>query len=235
MTGDININLLNIDGAITTDYLSSVLSYGFIPFITRPTRITEYTATLIDHIFLRLPVRKMTTPVNSGVLFNDITDHLPVFLLLHDENQNGKREISRPKTRIFSESNIQKFVDIISSTNWCEILNHESGDLNCTLFYESMSRFYSESFPLVTISRKRQKDRPWVTQALVTSIRQKNKLYRKSVEKPVESNTVKYKEDKKILNVVLKAAEENYYHQLLDERSNSAKNLWKHFGPILNT
>ena len=235
MTGDININLLNIEGAITTDYLSSVLSYGFIPYITRPTRITEYTDTLIDHIFLRLPVRKMTTPVNSGVLFNDITDHLPVFLLLHDENQNGKREISRPKTRIFSESNIQKFVDIISSTNWCEILNHESGDLNCTLFYEYMSRFYSESFPLVTISRNRQNDRPWVTQAVVTSIRQKNKLYRKSVEKPVESNTVKYKEYKKILNVVLKAAEENYYHQLLDERSNSAKNLWKHFGPILNT
>ena len=139
------------------------------------------------------------------------------------------------KTRIFSESNIQKFVDIISLTNWCEIMNHESGDLNCTLFYEHMSRFYSESFPLVTISRKRQKDRPWVTQALVTSIRQKNKLYRKSVEKPVESNIVKYKEYKKILNVVLKAAEENYYHQLLEERNNSAKNLWKRFGPILNT
>ena len=117
MTGDININLLSIDGAITVDYLSSVLSYGFISYITRPTRITEYTATLIDHIFLRLPVRKMTTPVNSGVLFIDITDHLPVFLLLHDENQNGNREISRPKTRIFSESNIQKFVDIISSAN----------------------------------------------------------------------------------------------------------------------
>ena len=146
-----------------TDYISSVLSYGCIPYITRPTRITEYTATLIDHIFLRLPVRKMKTPVNSGVLFNDITDHLPVFLLPHDENQNRKREIGRPKkTRIFSESNIQKFVDIIFSTNWCEIMNHESGDLNCTLFYEHMSRFYSESFPLVTISQKRQKtDHGW--------------------------------------------------------------------------
>ena len=69
----------------------------------------------------------------------------------------------------------------------------------------------------------------------MTSIRQKNKLYRKSVETPVEFNIVNYKEYKKILNVVLKAAEENNYHQLLDERSNSVKNLWKHFGRILNS
>ena len=55
ITGDMNINLLNIDGAITTDYISSVMSHGFIPYITRPTQITEYTATLIDHLFIKLP------------------------------------------------------------------------------------------------------------------------------------------------------------------------------------
>ena len=38
---------------------------------------------------------------------------------------------------------------------------------------------------------------------------EKNKLYHKSVEKPVETYTVKYKKYKKILNVALKAAEEN--------------------------
>ena len=73
-----------------------------------------------------------------------------------------------------------------------------------------------------------------VTQALKTIIRQKNKRYRKSIEKPVEYNTVKYKEYEKILKVVLKAALENYYHQLLDESSNSVKKLYKHFGPIHN-
>ena len=59
--------------------------------------MTEYTATVINHIFLSLPIRKIKTPVNSGVLFNDITDLLPVFSSLLGENQNGKWEISRPK------------------------------------------------------------------------------------------------------------------------------------------
>ena len=82
MMGDVNINLLNIDGTITTYYISSVMSHGFVPYITRLTRITEYTATLIDHPFVRLPRHKMTAPVKAGILFNNITDHLPIFLYL---------------------------------------------------------------------------------------------------------------------------------------------------------
>ena len=39
MTGDVNINLLNIDGTITTDLISSVMSHGCVPYIARPTRI----------------------------------------------------------------------------------------------------------------------------------------------------------------------------------------------------
>ena len=81
MTGDVNINILNIGGTITTDCISSVMSHGFVLYITRPNRITEYTATLIDHLFVRLPRHKTTAPVKAGILFNDITVHLPIFFL----------------------------------------------------------------------------------------------------------------------------------------------------------
>ena len=82
ITSDMNINLLNIVGAIPTDYISSVMSHGFIPYIIRPNRITEYTDTLIDHLFIKLPHYQMTAPVKAGILFNDMTDHLPIFALL---------------------------------------------------------------------------------------------------------------------------------------------------------
>ena len=49
------------------------------------------------------------------------------------------------------------------------------------------------------------------------------------------SNSMKYMEYRKILNACIKHAEESYYQQILTDRSNSAKNLWKHFGPILNS
>ena len=231
-TGDININLLNIDGAITTDYISSTMSHGFVPYVTRPTRITEFTATLIDHMFVKLPRSMITAPIKAGILFNDITDHLPIFLLM--STQQKTQSSKRPKARIFSQKNIQKFVDELSTVNWNQVLNHYNGNQDCSEFYKYFNRIYCESFPLVQISRKRHKDKPWITKGILISIRHKNILYKESILNPNDSNIHRYNMYKKILCDCLKKAEEVYYLNILNDRKNSAKNLWKHFGPILN-
>ena len=45
--GDFNINLLNFqDCQITEEFINTVISYGFLPHILQPTRITDHTATL---------------------------------------------------------------------------------------------------------------------------------------------------------------------------------------------
>ena len=50
--GDFNINLLNCDShAITEEFMNLLSSYFFQPHILQPTRITIYSATLIDNIF----------------------------------------------------------------------------------------------------------------------------------------------------------------------------------------
>ena len=52
LMGDYNIDLLNIEShGPTSDYNDTMYSNGFIPLITRPTRITNSSATLIDNIF----------------------------------------------------------------------------------------------------------------------------------------------------------------------------------------
>ena len=49
--GDFNINLLNFqDCQITEEFINTVISYGFLPHILQPTRITDHTATLINKI-----------------------------------------------------------------------------------------------------------------------------------------------------------------------------------------
>ena len=50
--GDYNINLLNVDThQLTSDSNDALFSNGFVPMITRPTRVTSNSATLIDNIF----------------------------------------------------------------------------------------------------------------------------------------------------------------------------------------
>ena len=146
--------------------MSSVMSHGFVPYIIRPTRITEYT-TLIAHLFVRLLRDKLNVPVKAVILFNDITAHLSLFMFMSIQREGQSNQW--PKVWIFIDTNIQKIVDKIASVNWCHILNHQCGNLNCSEYYKCITRFYLESFPLVqiSVSKKRHKDNAWMTKGIL--------------------------------------------------------------------
>ena len=74
--GDMNLNLINNEvHASTGKFLDSMLSFMMLPLITKPSRITANSATLIDNIF--------TNDIEhvGARLFTDITDHFPVFAI----------------------------------------------------------------------------------------------------------------------------------------------------------
>ena len=50
--GDINIDLIKCEThQLTSDYLDMIYSNSCFPVITQPTKVTNYTETLIDHIY----------------------------------------------------------------------------------------------------------------------------------------------------------------------------------------
>ena len=52
--GDMNLDLLKYEThPITSEYLDQMVSHGFLPGITRPTRIKHASATITDHIFYK--------------------------------------------------------------------------------------------------------------------------------------------------------------------------------------
>ena len=59
----------------TNIYLDSVMSNGFIPMITKPTRKTHSTSTLIDHIHSNFKCINSL----SGIVITDVADHYGVF------------------------------------------------------------------------------------------------------------------------------------------------------------
>ena len=74
-------------------------SNSLYPTITRPTRITTHSATLIDNIFTNVWDRK----VHSGLVINDTSDHLPVFATIQSCTRIKKDtttvKITRHKTQ----------------------------------------------------------------------------------------------------------------------------------------
>ena len=53
--GDFYIDLLNKDCNNSTSFLTTMYSLSLLPIISKPTRITDYFATLIDNFFINEP------------------------------------------------------------------------------------------------------------------------------------------------------------------------------------
>ena len=82
LLGDFNINLLIFnDHSQTNEFLDSLFSNLMFPMINRPTKITCLSASLIDNIF----TNNFDNRVVNGLLFADISDHLPIFSIMIDD------------------------------------------------------------------------------------------------------------------------------------------------------
>ena len=66
----------------TLDLLNAFLSYDLIPTITKPTRITHTSATLIDNIY----VRQDSPNIRSCIMPCDISDHFPVLSFVESQS-----------------------------------------------------------------------------------------------------------------------------------------------------
>ena len=176
--GDINIDLLK-NNTSTQNYLMTMLSNNLIPNITIPTRFTDRSTTLIDHIFTRLPKSKINNLITAGNFIVDITDHLANFVIYNIEIETTKE---RPFIRLYTEKNtelfkrnitseISKLNDTINSQN-----NTNTHELYKT-FYEQMHALLNQYFPKVRQSRKKAKDKEWITDGIKRAIKQINNLF----------------------------------------------------------
>ena len=85
LMGDFNLDLIKVvTHNQTKDFIHSLYANAFYPTISKPTRVTEHAATLLDNRITNITGYCM----KSGVLYNEISDHFPVFNLLQNKFQN---------------------------------------------------------------------------------------------------------------------------------------------------
>lgn len=193
IVGDININLLDTSAKVYTDYTDCFSGYGLESVINTYTRCSPRgSKTLLDHALSNL-----TPPPVSGVLCTDITDHYPIFVSL-------ERSASPPDksffTSVFSK---HKFTDTILSTDWSGVNTATDPvtalDKFCTMFSKAVS------LSTTTVKCKKQYKHtcnPWMTNALLTSLRKKDNLYRKTKRQPFNTALAQRYKNILILSVI---------------------------------
>ncbi len=101
----------------TAELMDLFLNAGFLPTITKPTRITHSTATLIDNIYIKT---SKEIKLASGIILNNISDHLPVFLF-SEKYKSMKTEPLIFEHRTFNNNTYQQICEALSKTDWSSL------------------------------------------------------------------------------------------------------------------
>ena len=91
---------------------------------------------------------------------------------------------------------------------------------------------YEKCFPLIKISRKRYKDKKWITPGLIKSSEKKCRLYKIWIKTRKSCDRDKYLAYQKIYNKILKVAESNYYKLTFDSKLKSTKSIWREINKL---
>jgi len=93
--GDFNINLLVSDTHVpTSNFLNSMLSHNLLPVISKPSRITDTSVSLIDNIFTNVN----HSNCKSALIYDDISYHFPILLQFCGETFLSFKTQSDPLT-----------------------------------------------------------------------------------------------------------------------------------------
>ncbi len=77
--------------------------------------------------------------ITTGNLINDISDHLPNFILIGNKTDDKRQENDRPFIRLMSDNNIKKFKDYINCVDWDSLLTNVDCDKDYSTFIEVLT------------------------------------------------------------------------------------------------
>jgi hypothetical protein len=239
ITGDFNVDLLKFKtNHSINEYLENLISNGYIPKISYPTRLTETTGTLIDNFFVK--VSDNFSHATAGILVQNISDHLPYFVTLdylsckserykyvkiYKQNPESMNELKTYLTEKLSmhsvtNSDVNKQYDILQK-----------------IITDGLNKFFPEK--ICKFDKYKHKKCPWITTGIMRSIKYRDKLYKKL--KAMDGQHLSYQAVKfnlqtynRIIKQCIRQAKQIYYQNCFTKFKNDMKNTWSTINDIIN-
>ena len=224
IVGDYNLNLLNYDNhKATGNFLNTMFEHHYYPLITRPTRYSDVSSTLIDNIF----TNTLNDNETSGILLCDISDHLPVFTVRSNVLCSQLLMYKTVNSRIISDEAVSRLASNLGAVTWD--IDDEDVNVSYDKFLASLTREYNACLPLITKRIKiiQNCSKPWITVAIRKSIKKKNDLYKNWIKTRSDSRLATYKKYKNKLTSTIRAAERLYYNNRFAEVQGDLKRTWR--------
>ena len=163
---DHNLDFLKAGKHDTTQsFVDLNLEVGLFPTITRPTRITHTSATLIDNIMIS---KDLYDAHCIGILLSDLSDHLPCLLTI----SNTKKSKQEPMYRTIcdtSDKALKCLNNDLKGINWNIALDNVDELFND--FHSKVQQQIEKHCPekSIRLSPKSIRKEPWLTKGIINS------------------------------------------------------------------
>ena len=149
--GNLNVDLLKHEShQSTAAFLDSLYLYNVFPLITKPTRVTRESATLIDHVLTN------NFDINSkhvqGILCTSISDHYAIFHIAGNAGITSVDDIPVVK-RNFTQNNMTRFTNEMENVDWEFIKNIDDTQTANSMFHNLLAEKFNSCFQLKSIKK----------------------------------------------------------------------------------
>ena len=221
--GDFNICLLK-NSNLNTKYIDILNSNNFSQLIKEPTRVTQKSLSLIDHIHSNITEKIC----QSGVIKSGISDHY----IIYRTRKVVRGQINTHNTvkiRSMKYYSKDRYIEILKSLNWsvvtnCVEVNSAVKKLKNLLTY-AMDKIAPEKEVRIKVRTE-----PWMNNEILELIYERDKAL-------IQSNNNKTNPDlrknynklrNKLINLI-RNNKANFFQNKVDEHKNNPKLLWKQF------
>ena len=224
---DHNLDLLKSSSHPNTQsFLEINLEKNLLPCVTKPTRITHTSATLIDNILISHPLQKS---FDSGIIIDDMSDHLPCYIEITGFMEANLEPI-KIIMRDLDEKAIKNIKCEMDQTDWDSLLRPVSANIGFEIFHNKLISVIDTHAPERerTIKPNFVIKEPWMTPGLRKCDKKQKNLYKRHIltSKSTESE-LQYKEYRTVLGRVKRYCKTNYYKESCNEFRSNTKKLWQ--------
>ena len=138
---DHNLDLMKSDRhKPTKDFIELNLEHELIPTITKPTRITKTSATLIDNIIIGRNHQSAYTPM---IILSDISDHCPTMIEMTNIDLYKKQPM-KIQSRRLNTTNISKINEKLKNTDWNTLLDTHDTETSYNTYHDTLTNILNE-------------------------------------------------------------------------------------------
>ena len=206
---DHNFDLLkSASNNATNQFLDMHIDRNLTPCITKPTRVTNKTATLIDNILVSNRLHYNYTPF---VVTDDLSDHYPILVVLLNI-QKCKKDKVRITSRKTDSETVDQIKAQLDTVDWM-CMNTMNVNESFEFFHSTLTNIIDTQCPKREFSVRydRITRDPWITKGLTNSLQRQKKVYLKQLHSDDLECRNTYKTYRNVLRKLLRHSKLTYF------------------------